>query len=62
MGILRIDNVTGSLNVGKDADFCVFPLADGEDFNAILKKQNPSQVYIKGKKIVEDGVLHHKFD
>lgn len=58
--ILRLDNITGSLTLGKDADFCVFPLKDGEDFNAILKMENPTQVYIKGKKIVEDGALHHK--
>ena len=60
--ILRIDNITGSLNVGKDADFCVFPLSDGEDYNSIMKSQNPAHVYIKGKKIVECGELHHKFE
>lgn len=60
--ILRIDNITGSLTVGKDADFCVFALEDGEDFNAVLNKCNPTNVYIKGKKIVEEGTLHHKLD
>ena len=60
--ILRIDNITGSLNTGKDADFCVFPLADGEDYNAVMNSKNPAFVYIKGKKIVECGELHHKFE
>ena len=47
--ILRLDNITGSLESGKDADFNVFFLNDNEDYNAVINKSRPDYVYIKGK-------------
>lgn len=55
--ILRIDNITGSLHQGKDADFNVFKLNEGEGYEGILNKSKPEFVYIKGKKIVKNGEL-----
>ncbi len=55
--ILRLDNVTGSLTEGKDADFNVFFLNDNEDYNAVINKTRPDYVYIKGRKIVSKGEL-----
>lgn len=55
--ILRLDNSTGSIEIGKDADFNVFKLFDGEDYSAILKQNAPFAVYSKGRKLVKDGEL-----
>lgn len=55
--ILRLDNTTGSIEVGKDADFNVFKLFDGEDYNAILEHTTPFATYSRGKKLVKDGKL-----
>ena len=55
--ILRLESSTGSIEKGKDADFNVFKLSDGEDYNAILKNPIPYAVYGKGKKLVKDGNL-----
>lgn len=53
--ILRLEHVTGSIEIGKDADFNVFKLNEGEDFNAILNKHYPYSTYSKGRKIVKRG-------
>lgn len=53
--ILRLEHVTGTIEVGKDADFNVFKLEDGEDYNAILNKVYPYSTYSKGRKIVKRG-------
>ena len=53
--ILRLDHVTGSIEVGKDADFNVFKLEDGEDYSAIVNKHFPYSTYSKGRKIVKRG-------
>lgn len=53
--ILRMDNSIGTIEVGKDADFNVFKLEDGEDYNAILNKIAPYSVYSKGKKLIKNG-------
>ena len=53
--ILRLDNSIGSIEVGKDADFNVFKLEDGEDFNAIVNKENPYSTYSRGRKLVKRG-------
>ena len=53
--ILRLDHVTGSIEVGKDADFNVFKLDDGEDYRAIVNKYMPYSTYSKGRKIVKRG-------
>lgn len=55
--ILRLDNSIGSIEIGKDADFNVFKLFDGEDYNALLKQDTPFAVYSKGRKLVKDGEL-----
>ena len=55
--ILRLDNTTGSIEVGKDADFNVFKLFDGEDYNSILEHTTPFATYSRGKKLVKDGKL-----
>ena len=52
--ILRLDNTTGSI---EDADFNVFKLFDGEDYNAILEHTTPFATYSRGKKLVKDGKL-----
>ena len=53
--ILRLDNVIGTIEKGKDADFNVFRLDDGEDFNDILKQEVPYSVYSKGRKLIKNG-------
>lgn len=55
--ILRLENTTGSIEKGKDADFNVFKLAEGEDYTAVLNYCKPFAVYSKGKKLVKDGNL-----
>lgn len=55
--ILRLDNLTGSIEIGKDADFNVFKLEDGEDFHALVNKENPYSTYSKGRKIVKRGEI-----
>ena len=56
--ILRLNNIIGSLEVDKDADFNVFELNDDEDYNAILNKERPNHVYIKAKRVVKRGQLN----
>lgn len=53
--ILKLDNITGSVEIGKDADFNVFKLADDEDYKAILKKYQPFATYSGGRKLVKNG-------
>lgn len=53
--ILRLDNSIGSIEIGKDADFNVFKLMDGEDFNALAKMEFPYATYSKGRKLVKRG-------
>lgn len=53
--ILRLDNSIGSIEVGKDADFNVFKLFEGEDYNDILKQEFPFATYSKGRKLVKEG-------
>lgn len=55
--ILRLDNTTGTIEVGKDADFNVFKLEDGEDYKALINKDMPYSTYSKGRKIVKRGVI-----
>lgn len=56
--ILRLNNIIGSLEVDKDADFNVFELEENEDYNAILNKEKPNHVYIKANRVVKDGKLN----
>ena len=55
--ILRLDNATGSIEVGKDADFNVFKLNDGEDYTAVMNADAPYAVYSRGTKLVKNGVM-----
>ena len=58
--ILRLNNIIGSLETDKDADFNVFELNENEDYNSILNKEKPNHVYIKGKRVVKRGELNIK--
>ena len=55
--ILRLNNIIGSLEVDKDADFNIFELNENEDYNSLLNKEKPMHVYIKGKRIVKNYCL-----
>ena len=55
--ILRLEHVTGSIEIGKDADFNVFKLDEGEDYRALVNKHNPYSTYSKGRKIVKRGEI-----
>ena len=55
--ILRLDNSIGTIEKGKDADFNVFKLDDGEDYNDIIKHDIPYSVYSKGRKLIKKGVV-----
>ena len=56
--ILRLNNIIGSLEVDKDADFNVFELNEGEDYNAILDKERPAHVYIKATRVVKNSKMN----
>lgn len=56
--ILRLNNIIGSLETDKDADFNVFELNEGEDYNSILNKEKPSHVYINARRVVKHGKLN----
>ena len=56
--ILRLNNIIGSLEVDKDADFNVFELNENEDYNAILEKERPQHVYIKARRVVKRGEMN----
>ena len=53
--ILRLEHQIGTIEVGKDADFNVFKLKDGEDYRALVNKHYPYSTYCKGRKIVKRG-------
>lgn len=53
--ILRLDHLTGTVEIGKDADFNVFKLDEGEDYRDLVKKHMPYSTYSKGRKIVKRG-------
>ena len=53
--ILRLEHLTGTIEIGKEADFNVFKLEDGEDYTALANKHNPYSTYSKGRKIVKRG-------
>lgn len=59
--ILKIDNRTGSLEKGKDADFLVFKQTDKTSCFDILSKSKPDDIYIKGNKIVQNGEFISKY-
>jgi cytosine/adenosine deaminase-related metal-dependent hydrolase len=49
--ILKINNITGSLDKGKDADFLVFNLEENGDWQNIFEKEGPDRLYAMGKLI-----------
>ncbi|MDD3013331.1 MAG: amidohydrolase family protein [Candidatus Gastranaerophilales bacterium] len=51
--ILKIDDRTGSLKKGRDADFLVFRLNENESYLNLFDKDKPDDVYIKGKHVVK---------
>ena len=53
--ILRLENSTGSIKIGKDADFNVFRLPEGADYQELKNLDNPYAVYSKGRKLIKDG-------
>ncbi len=53
--ILRLDNSTGSIKIGKDADFNVFKLPEGSDYNALNELFVPYSTYSKGRKLIKAG-------
>jgi cytosine/adenosine deaminase-related metal-dependent hydrolase len=55
--ILRLDNSIGSIEVGKDADFNVFKLPEGEDYKALSTLEFPYSTYSKGRKLVKRGEI-----
>ncbi len=55
--ILRLDNIIGTLEANKDADFNVFKLEDNETWESVINKSRPYYVYIKGHKMVSKGEL-----
>jgi len=51
--ILKIGNITGSLEKGKDADFIVFKLNKNQTYLDLFNLDKPDDVFIKGKQIVK---------
>ena len=56
--ILRLNNIIGSLECDKDADFNVFELKENEDYNAILDKERPDHVYINARRVVKHVAIN----
>jgi len=52
--ILRLNNIIGSLEADKDADFNVFLLNENQDYNSILELSSPDNVYINGRRKVKN--------
>lgn len=55
--ILKQENKMGSLDIGKQADFVIFKLEDNENYIQIFEKKSPDHVFLKGRKVVDSGVL-----
>jgi imidazolonepropionase-like amidohydrolase len=60
--ILRLDNETGSLEKGKDADFLVFKLKKNESYTNFIDKEKPESVYVQGNAIVLNKELVNSID
>ena len=58
--ILRLDNLIGSIKIGKAADFNVFKLEDGEDYRDLVKKHSPYATYSNGRKLVKRGDIRYE--
>ena len=55
--MLKLDNITGSLEVGKHADFNVFKLSKKQTLQDFKDFSVPNDVYILGQIIVKDKKL-----
>lgn len=55
--ILRLDDRVGSLEAGKDADFLVFKLEEGEDYKNLFDKTLPDYVFCAGEVIAKHNNL-----
>lgn len=55
--ILKLNDVTGSIEEGKDADFLVFKLEEEEDYSGFIQKSAPDDVYVKGNPVVQNMKL-----
>jgi 5-methylthioadenosine/S-adenosylhomocysteine deaminase len=55
--ILKIDEKTGSLKKGKNADFLVFNLDNNASYLDLFSKDKPDNVYINGKPVVKNQEL-----
>lgn len=53
--ILRLQHSIGTIEKGKDADFNVFKLDEGEDYNALKHHFDPYSTYSQGRKLVKRG-------
>lgn len=55
--MLRLDNLIGSLEPGKDADFLVFKMDEGQTYNELFEKSHPDYVFVQGTPIVKNKNL-----
>lgn len=55
--MLRLDNLIGSLDKGKDADFLVFKLDEGKTYKDLFEKSHPDYVFVQGNPIVKNKNL-----
>ena len=55
--ILRVDNITGSLEKDKHADFNVFKLTKKQTYNDLREIKFPADVYIMGHRVVNKGEM-----
>lgn len=56
--ILGVNDIIGSIEVGKHADFNVFNLNKKQSYNDLKEILKPSKVFIKGENIVDDGIIN----
>jgi len=55
--ILGLQNITGNLNKGNNADFNIFRLEKNESYKHFIDKERPDNVFIQGKQMVKDRKL-----
>lgn len=57
--ILGVDNITGSIDIGKHADFNVFKLSSKQTYKSLNEINSPKNVYIQDECIVENGEFNY---
>lgn len=50
--ILKLDKSIGSLHESKDADFLVFKLREGQNYESIIDADGPDEIYVSGKSLI----------